>query len=65
VAHQLEPRVTQQVLDVALRPREEVVDAKNVLAASDEPIAEMGTEKAGAPGHEGLLFKLVQRLRTF
>ena len=55
VAHQLEARVAQEVRDVALGPREEVVDAKDVVAALDEPFAKMRAEEAGAPGHQRAL----------
>ncbi len=53
--HQLEARMVEQVLDVALGAGEEVVDAQDVMALLDEPVAQVAAQETGAAGHEHLL----------
>ena len=50
MAHELETRVVDQVLDVALGAGEEIVEAHDLMAALDQPVAQMRAEKAGAAG---------------
>ncbi len=52
VAHQLEAGVAQQVRDVALAAGEEIVDTEHIVAAADQAIAQVRTEKAGAAGDQ-------------
>jgi hypothetical protein len=49
VAEQLEGLVTEQVLDIAPRARKEVVDAKDLAAGVEQPLAQMGPEESRAP----------------
>ena len=53
MADELEMRVVEQVLDVVLGAGEEVVDAEHVVAALQQPLAQMRAEEAGAAGDEG------------
>jgi hypothetical protein len=50
VPHQLEPRVSQQVLDIALASGKHVVDAKNIVALLDQAITQMTSNEPGSPG---------------
>jgi len=50
VAHQFEVVVVEQFDDVVLGAGEEVVDADDVVPLFQQPLAEMGAEKAGAAG---------------
>ena len=60
VAHQLEARVVEQMRDVALGAGEEVVDADDVVAAFEQPVAQMRAEKAGAAGdHDGAVIDVL------
>ena len=59
VAHQLEMRVVEQVLDVALGAGEEVVDAQDVMTLCDQTIAQVAAEKAGATGHQNAFVSVV------
>ena len=52
VTHELEARVAEQVLDVALGAGEKIIDADDVVAVGDQAIAEMRAEKAGAAGYQ-------------
>jgi hypothetical protein len=56
VAHQLEPRVGEEVGDVAPAAGEEVVDAKDVVVAGDEAVAEVRTQEPGAARHQNFSF---------
>ena len=55
VAHQLEARMGQQMLDVVLAAGEEVVDADDVVAFRNQAIAKVRTEEPGAAGDENRL----------
>src|SRR5215471_18333700 len=52
MAHQLEQRIRQQVLNVAPGSRVEIVDAEHFVAALQQSLAQVGTDKAGAARHE-------------
>jgi hypothetical protein len=51
VAHEFEARVCKKMLDIALRPREQVIDAKDFMSIRQQPVNQMGTEKTGSPGY--------------
>ena len=48
MSQQFEALVAEQVLDIRPRPREEIVNAKNLVTASKQTLAQMRTEKAGS-----------------
>src|SRR5262249_44158356 len=52
VAHQLERRVRQQMLNVAPGSGVEVVDAEHFVAALQQPLAEMRADETGSAGDE-------------
>ena len=52
VADQLEVGAAEQVGDVRLLAGEEVVQADDVVPALEQPLAEMGAEKAGPAGDQ-------------
>src|SRR5207253_3184473 len=52
VAQQLEPRMAEQVRDVAARAGVEVVDAQHLAALRDEPRAQVRADEARAAGDE-------------
>jgi hypothetical protein len=52
VAKQLEPGIAEQVKHVLPRPGEEVVDAKDVMAVGEQPLAQMRTQESGAAGDQ-------------
>jgi hypothetical protein len=51
VAHEFEARIAQQVSNVLSAAGEEVVYAQNFVALLEQPLAEMGAQKAGSSGH--------------
>ena len=52
MAHQLEARMADPVLDVLLPPGEEIVDADDIVPVRHQAVAQMRAEKAGAAGDE-------------
>ncbi len=52
MAHQLEIRVVEEMGDVVLGAGEEVVETDDVVAFSEQALAEMAAEEAGAAGDE-------------
>ncbi len=48
MAQQLESRVVQQLLDVALVAGEEIIHTEDFVALADELIAEVAAQKSGA-----------------
>ena len=62
VAHSLEMRVRQQMRDIVLAPGEVIIDAQYVMAARQEPLAQMRAEKAGAAGNEDALGNRLHRV---
>ncbi len=57
VPEQLEIRPIEQMDDVRLLAREEVVEADDVVPFRDQPFAEVGAEKAGAAGDKNPLLQ--------
>ena len=58
VADQFEVLVVKEMLDIAARAGEEIVDADNVRAVRQQALAEMRTEKAGAAGDQYAFFEM-------
>jgi hypothetical protein len=52
VPDQLEASAVQQVDNIISRASEEVVEADDFVAGVDQPLAEMGPHKPGAPGNQ-------------
>ena len=52
VAEELEVGLREEMGDVGLLAREEVVDADHVVALGDQPLAEVAAEEAGASSDE-------------
>jgi hypothetical protein len=52
VAHELEPRVVREMIDVALVAGEQVVDAEHLVAAPEQAVDQMRAEKARAAGDQ-------------
>ena len=52
VAHELEPRMSEQLFDICFGPGEQVVDTQDIVTLRDEPIDQVRAEKASAPGYE-------------
>jgi hypothetical protein len=52
VVHELEVRMVQQVGDVVLAAGEQVVQADHVVAARDQPVAQMRADEAGPAGDQ-------------
>src|SRR6185437_4177141 len=55
VPERLEMRVRHQVRDIVLAPGEVIIDAHDVVALGDEPLAQMRAQKPGAAGDENPL----------
>jgi hypothetical protein len=58
VANELEALFADQMLNVAARTSEEVVDADNFRALCQQAIAKVRAEKAGATSHHNTLLKM-------
>jgi hypothetical protein len=56
VPHQLEIRGAQQMRDVSLGAGKEIIDAQDVRASCDQPVAQVAAQKSGAPGHQNIVF---------
>jgi len=52
MALQLESRMADPAFDILPPPREEIVDADDIVAASHQAVAQMRAEKAGSSGDE-------------
>src|SRR5690606_7999141 len=52
VAYDLERGVRQKVLDIVLSAREEIIDADDLVAVREEPVAEVGADKSGPSRHK-------------
>ena len=52
VAHDLEIGIVQEMGDVVFRAGEIIVDAENVVAALQQLLAQMRTQKSGATGYQ-------------
>jgi hypothetical protein len=55
--------VIEQVLDIATRAGEEIVDADNDGAVAQQALAQVGTEKTGAAGNQTVSPWLVRSFR--
>ena len=51
VTDELKPVVIKQVADVVLGASEEVVDADDLVALTQQPVTQVGAQKPGAAGH--------------
>jgi hypothetical protein len=58
VPNKLEPMMVDQMIDVALRASEEIVDAYDVPTISEQSLTEMRAEKAGSAGNQYASFKM-------
>ena len=58
MADQLEALVVEQMLDVAPRAGEEIVEADDLRALRQQALAEMRAEKAGAAGDQNTLLQM-------
>jgi hypothetical protein len=56
MAHQLEARVRQQMMHVASCPGVEIIDAQNFVAAFQQAIAKVRSNKSGSAGDEDTTF---------
>ena len=52
MTHELEMMVVEQRLYIVPCPGEEVVHTEDVVTFVQQPVAEVGAEKAGAAGYE-------------
>jgi hypothetical protein len=58
VPNKLEPMMVEQMINVALRASEEIVDTYDVPTISEQSLTEMRAEKAGSPGNQYACFKM-------
>jgi hypothetical protein len=58
MTNKLKPTVVEQMIDVALRAGEEIIDANDVRAACEQAITEMRAEEASTPGNQYAHFKI-------
>src|SRR6185369_2043176 len=59
VPHELESRVVQQMADIASGSREQVVDAQDVAALTNQSLAQVGAKEAGAASNQNsFLFRI-------
>jgi hypothetical protein len=56
MAHQLEARIRQQMMHVASRPGVEIIDAQNLIAAFQQAIAKVRSNKSRSAGDEDTAF---------
>jgi hypothetical protein len=55
VPHEFEGGAVEEMGDVPLSAREEIVEADYLVTVADEPVAQVGTDKPGASGDENAL----------
>ena len=58
MADELEVLLADQMLDVAPRAGEKIVDADDFGALREQPVAQMRAEEAGAAGHHDALLQM-------
>ena len=58
--HELEMRMTVQMLDIPLRPREEIVGADDLVPLFEEPVDEVGAEETRSAGDEDAFATVVE-----
>jgi len=55
MAQEFEARMTNEVLDVALRAGEEIIETDHFVPGLDQPLAQMRTDESGASCDENRL----------
>jgi hypothetical protein len=60
VAHELEPGVSMEMLDVTLGAGVQVVDAKHLVTLFEQTIDEMRPEEPGSAGHQNALAAVIE-----
>ncbi len=65
VAKELECVMTEELFDVALRTRVEVVNTQHIVPFRDERVAEVRADKTRAPGDEDTLPECHRRAPLF
>ena len=63
VPDQLEVWLAEQMADIGLLAREEIVEANDIMPLRNQPFAEMGAEKPGSAGHENAFESRHERAR--
>ena len=58
MADQLKALLTDQVLDVAARAGEKIVDTEDLMAASEQGLAKKRADEPGPSGHKNTLTKM-------
>jgi hypothetical protein len=58
VTKQLEPWISDQMLDVGARPGEEIVDTNHVRPIGEQLFANMRTQESSSTRHQNLLLKV-------
>ena len=58
MADEFEAFLANEMLDVATRAGEEIVDADDVRPLLEQPVAQMRAEEAGAAGHHDALLQM-------
>jgi hypothetical protein len=57
VSKEFEAGVADQMSDVSLLPGEQIVHAQDIVTGLQQAIAKMGSQKSGAAGDQGPVFK--------
>ena len=63
MANQFKIRLAQQVGDIGLLAREEIIEADHVVPGRDQSLAEMRTQESGTAGHKNTLDHVLWPLR--
>ena len=58
MADQFEPLLAKQMFDIATGSAEEIIDANDVGASSEQPFAEERAQEARPAGHQYSLFEM-------
>jgi hypothetical protein len=58
VPNKFEPMMVEQMINVALRASEEIVQANDIPTISEQSLTEMRTEKAGSASNQYASFKM-------
>jgi hypothetical protein len=62
MADHFKRRIAEEMENVALLPREIVVQADHVMALGQQPLAQVGSQKSGSPGHKNS--RGIEKVRT-
>ena len=62
MADQFEPLVIEQRFDIAARAGEKIIDTNDLCAGSEQPVAQMRTEKAGTACHQNAFFEMHRKI---